>query len=48
VHGGRPEWTYDQGSHLAKFGEPLAEGRTGGWVVIDIKADWKIMYPPER
>jgi phosphoserine phosphatase len=36
------EWAYDQGAEKA-----LAEARAKGWTVVDMKNDWKTVYPTE-
>jgi len=35
------EWAYDQGATQA-----LAEAQAKGWTVVDMKQDWKVIYPP--
>lgn len=38
------EWVYDRNS---SFGQ-LDEGRTRGWTIVDMKADWKTVFPSSR
>ncbi|RYD20805.1 MAG: haloacid dehalogenase-like hydrolase [Verrucomicrobiaceae bacterium] len=41
------EWAYDRESHIGKLARGLDEAGDRGWVVADMKADWKAVYPPE-
>lgn len=40
------EWAYDRESHIGKFDKGLDEARAKGWTVVDMKRDWKLIYPP--
>jgi hypothetical protein len=40
------EWAYDRDSHIGKLDKGLDEAREKGWTVIDMKQDWKVIYPP--
>ncbi|GAA0879349.1 HAD family hydrolase [Algoriphagus jejuensis] len=42
------EWAYDRDSHIGKFDIGLDEAGEKGWTVVDMKADWKIIYPFEN
>ena len=42
------EWAYDRTSHIGKLDKALDEGRTKGWTIIDMKTDWKRIYPFEN
>jgi phosphoglycolate phosphatase-like HAD superfamily hydrolase len=44
------EWAYDRQSHIGKLDEGLDEARARGWTVVDMKTDWKRIYPfnPDR
>lgn len=42
------EWAYDRSSHIGKLDKALDEGRAKGWTIVDMKADWKTIFPPER
>jgi hypothetical protein len=35
------EWAYDKGAENA-----LREAASKGWTVVDMKKDWKVVYPP--
>jgi len=39
------EWAYDRGSHIGKLERGLDEAATRGWIVADMKRDWKTVYP---
>lgn len=42
------EWAYDRKSHIGKLDKALDEGIRRGWVVVNMKDDWKVIYPFER
>jgi hypothetical protein len=39
------EWAYDRESHIGKLNKGLDEANEKGWVVVDIKNDWKVIFP---
>ena len=39
------EWAYDRKSHIGRLDKGLDEARKNGWTVIDMKKDWKVIYP---
>jgi len=39
------EWAYDRTSHIGKLDKALDEARAKGWTVVDMKNDWKTIYP---
>jgi phosphoserine phosphatase len=41
------EWAYDRESHIGRLDKGLDEAREKGWTVIDMKENWKIVYPFE-
>jgi hypothetical protein len=41
------EWAYDRGSHIGKLERGLDEAGARGWIVADMKRDWKTIYPPK-
>jgi hypothetical protein len=43
---GEREAAYDRESHIGRLDKALDEVRTRGWVLIDMKNDWKAIYPP--
>src|SRR5688572_694829 len=42
------EWAYDRNSHVGKLDKALDEANTRGWTVVDMKNDWKVVFPPEK
>lgn len=41
------EWAYDRESHIGRFDKGLDEAIVKGWTVVDMKKDWKVIYPFE-
>lgn len=41
------EWAYDRDSHIGRLDKGLDQALNDGWTVIDMKSDWKIIYPFE-
>lgn len=41
------EWAYDRDSHIGKLDKGLDQAVNDGWTVIDMKNDWKVIYPFE-
>jgi hypothetical protein len=39
------EWAYDRESHIGRLDKGLDEAEAKGWTVIDMKEDWKVIYP---
>lgn len=39
------EWAYDRDSHIGRLDKGLDEAAEKGWTVIDMKNDWKVIYP---
>jgi hypothetical protein len=42
------EWAYDRTSSFGRLDKALDEARAKGWTVVDMKNDWKIIYPFEK
>ncbi|HSH19227.1 MAG TPA: hypothetical protein VLA03_02165, partial [Draconibacterium sp.] len=42
------EWAYDRESHIGKLDKGLDEANEKGWTVINMKQDWKVIYPFEQ
>jgi hypothetical protein len=42
------EWAYDRTSHIGKLDKGLDEATAKGWTVMDMKRDWKVIFPPEQ
>ena len=41
------EWAYDRESSIGRLDKGLDEANAKGWTVIDMKNDWKVIYPFE-
>jgi phosphoserine phosphatase len=41
------EYAYDRESPFGRLDQTLAEAKTRGWCVVDIKADWRRVFPFE-
>ncbi len=39
------EWAYDRDSHVGRLDKALDEAADRGWVVVDMAADWRVIYP---
>ena len=39
------EWAYDRKSGIGRLDKGLDEAKTHGWTVVDMKKDWKIIFP---
>jgi phosphoserine phosphatase len=42
------EWAYDRDSHVGRLDAALDEARAKGWTVVDMKRDWKRVFPFEE
>jgi phosphoglycolate phosphatase-like HAD superfamily hydrolase len=42
------EWAYDRDSHIGRLERALDEAPARGWVVVDMKRDWKVIYPHKK
>ncbi|NLZ05968.1 MAG: haloacid dehalogenase-like hydrolase [Phycisphaerae bacterium] len=42
------EWAYDRQSSIGRLDKGLDEALAKGWTVVDMKNDWKIIYPAQR
>ena len=42
------EWAYDRQSHVGRLDKALDEAAQHGWTVVDMKTDWKVIYPFEK
>ena len=41
------EWTYDRKSQVGKLDKAWDEAVRRGWLVVDMKRDWKKVFPFE-
>jgi len=39
------EWADDRKSPIGKLDKALDEGKTRGWIIVDMKTDWKTVFP---
>ena len=42
------EWAYDKASSIGRLDKALEAGHADGWTVVDMKRDWKRVFPFER
>jgi hypothetical protein len=42
------EWAYDRQSVIGRFDKALDEALAKGWTIVDMKNDWKIIYPGDK
>jgi phosphoglycolate phosphatase-like HAD superfamily hydrolase len=42
------EWAYDRTSHVGQLSRGLDEAPKRGWILADMKQDWKVIYPFEK
>jgi phosphoglycolate phosphatase-like HAD superfamily hydrolase len=42
------EWAYDRKSSIGELDKALDEARAKGWLVVDMKRDWKRVYPFDK
>jgi len=39
------EWAYDKDSHIGRLDKGLIKAEKNGWTVVDMKNDWKTVFP---
>jgi hypothetical protein len=44
---GEREWAYDRNSSVGRLDKGLDAAKAKGWTVVDMKNDWKVIYPGE-
>jgi len=42
------EWAYDRQSSVGKLDKGLDAAKAKGWTVVDMKKDWKVIFPFEK
>jgi len=42
------EWAYDRKSSIGKLDKGLDEAKAKGWAIVDMKKDWKAIFPFEK
>jgi phosphoglycolate phosphatase-like HAD superfamily hydrolase len=45
---GKREWAYDRHSHVGRLARGLDQAAERNWIVIDMKRDWKVVFPPHK
>ncbi|MGB3539466.1 MAG: HAD family hydrolase [Mesorhizobium sp.] len=45
---GEREFAYDRESRVGKLDKALDEAPSRGWTVVDMKSDWKVVYPTAK
>jgi phosphoglycolate phosphatase-like HAD superfamily hydrolase len=45
---GQREWAYDRQSSIGRLDKALDEATQKGWTVVDMKQDWKVIYPFQK
>lgn len=44
---GEREYAYDRKSHVGRLDKALDEAKARGWIVIDMKQDWRTIFPAQ-
>ena len=42
------EWAYDRKSSIGKLDKGLDTAKAKGWTIVDMKQDWKVIFPYEK
>jgi len=42
------EWAYDRQSSIGRLDKALDEANAKAWTVVDMKADWKVIFPFDK
>ena len=42
------EWAYDRKSSIGRLDKALDHAQDNGWTVVDMKQDWKVIFPFQR
>jgi len=42
------EYAYDRNSQVGRLDKALGEAPARGWVVVDMKDDWKVVFPDQK
>lgn len=42
------EYAYDRDSHVGRLDKALDDAPAKGWIVVDMKSDWKTVFPSEK
>jgi hypothetical protein len=41
------EYAYDKDTHFGRLDKAMTEAPSRGWILVDMKNDWKTIYPFE-
>jgi hypothetical protein len=41
------EWAYDRASSIGRLDKGLDQAQAKGWTVVDMKHDWRFIYPSD-
>ncbi len=41
------EWSYDRNSRIGKLDKGIEESKANGWNLVDMRSEWKVIYPFE-
>ena len=44
---GTREYAYDRKSHVGTLDKALDQAGAKGWIIVDMKKDWKDVFPPK-
>ncbi|MEA1924112.1 MAG: hypothetical protein U9N63_15860 [Pseudomonadota bacterium] len=42
------EYAYDKDSPIGRLNKALTDAETQGWIVVDMKKEWKVIFPAEK
>ncbi len=42
------EYAYDPKSHVGRLDKALVKAEEKGWTVVDMKKEWKVIYPFQK
>jgi phosphoglycolate phosphatase-like HAD superfamily hydrolase len=42
------EWAYDRDSHIGKLDHGLDEGPRRGWTIVNMRDDWRVIFPSNK
>jgi hypothetical protein len=42
------EWAYDREASMGRLDKGLDEAQAQGWTLVDMKQDWKVIYPDQK
>lgn len=45
---GDREWAYDRASHIGQLDKALDDAPQEGWLIVDMKKDWKHVFPAQN